>query len=120
MDDLQLSDHFHANEFRCHHCGKLPDDGMDPDLIELLESIRGAAQKPITVMSGYRCPAHNKAVGGAKSSQHMLGTAADIKVKGLTPKKVAEIAGKFLPNTGGIGIYPTFTHVDVRRNKARW
>jgi hypothetical protein len=34
--------------------------------------------KPIIVNSGYRCEALNKAIGGAKSSQHMLGEAADI------------------------------------------
>lgn len=36
--------------------------------------------KPIIVNSGYRCEALNKAIGGAKSSQHMLGEAADITV----------------------------------------
>lgn len=116
-----LSEHFNENEFRCHHCGALPADGMSEDLLELLENIRHAAgDVPVAIMSGYRCPEHNKAVGGAKSSQHMLGTAADIKIEGKTPKKVAEIAARFLAHSGGIGIYPTFTHVDVRRNRARW
>lgn len=119
-DPLQLSKNFHANEFRCRCCGALPADGMDPYLLEVLEEIRGAVGRPIKVNSGYRCPKHNKAVGGAKSSQHMLGTAADIRIEGLTPKKVAEVAGKFLQHCGGIGIYAMFTHVDVRRRKARW
>lgn len=46
----------------------------------VLDPLRKAYGKPITVTSGYRCPALNKAVGGAKSSQHMLGEAADITV----------------------------------------
>jgi uncharacterized protein YcbK (DUF882 family) len=120
MDELQLSDHFHANEFRCRCCGKLPEGGMSPDLIELLEEIRGVAGRPVKVTSGYRCLAHNRRVKSKDTSQHRLGTAADIVIEGLTPKKVGEIAGRFLQHCGGIGIYSGFTHVDVRRQKARW
>jgi uncharacterized protein YcbK (DUF882 family) len=46
--------------------------------------------------------------------------AADIKVKGIAPEKVAAYAEKLLPGTGGIGVYDTFVHVDVRSTKARW
>ncbi|EFB70384.1 hypothetical protein PROVRUST_08483, partial [Providencia rustigianii DSM 4541] len=42
--------------------------------------------KPVYVVSGRRCAKHNKAVGGAEHSQHLLGTAGDIKVKDVTPK----------------------------------
>lgn len=50
-------------------------------LIEaVLDPLREWYGKPITVNSGYRCEALNKAIGGAKSSQHMLGEAADITV----------------------------------------
>ena len=118
---MKLSEHFDDSEFACHHCHCLPHGGMDGELVQLLEAIRElSGSMPMTIMSGYRCPVHNKAVGGAKSSQHMLGTAADIRIPGLSPKQVAGFAEKLIPNKGGIGIYPTFTHVDVRRNKARW
>jgi uncharacterized protein YcbK (DUF882 family) len=59
-------------------------------------------------------------VGGAAYSQHLYGTAADIKVNGIKPKDVAAYAEKLLPNTGGIGIYSTFVHIDVREKKSRW
>ena len=74
------------------------------------------------ILSGYRCPKHNKAVGGAKSSQHMLGTAADIVVEGVSVGDVAIAAGAVLGDRGGIGRYLKhgFVHVDVRRNRARW
>ena len=50
-------------------------------LIEaVLDPLREWYGKPIKVNSGYRCEALNKAIGGAKSSQHMLGEAADITV----------------------------------------
>ena len=44
----------------------------------ILDPLREAYGKPIMVNSGYRSPALNKAVGGASSSQHMTGQAADI------------------------------------------
>lgn len=45
---------------------------------KVLDPLREAWGKPITVNSGYRCPALNKAVGGAKGSHHMTGMAADV------------------------------------------
>lgn len=45
----------------------------------VLQPIRDAYGFPITITSGYRCPRLNSAVGGAKTSQHMAGEAADIK-----------------------------------------
>jgi len=47
--------------------------------VEVLQPIREAWGQPIVITSGYRCPALNKAVGGVKNSQHVLGQAADIK-----------------------------------------
>lgn len=45
----------------------------------ILQPLREAYGKPIIVTSGYRSPELNKAIGGAKNSQHMRGQAADIK-----------------------------------------
>ena len=47
---------------------------------QLLDPIRAAWGGPITVNSGYRSPALNKAVRGVSNSQHMKGEAADITV----------------------------------------
>lgn len=47
---------------------------------EILQPIRDKWGGPIVVTSGYRCEAVNRAVGGAKTSQHRLGQAADIKI----------------------------------------
>lgn len=46
----------------------------------ILDKIREAYGKPITVNSGYRCPKLNTAIGGSKTSQHITGKAADITV----------------------------------------
>lgn len=45
---------------------------------KVLDPLREAWGKPITVTSGYRCPALNKAVGGVPTSMHLTGRAADI------------------------------------------
>lgn len=44
----------------------------------VLDPLREWYGKPITVNSGFRCPALNEAVRGSKTSQHMSGQAADI------------------------------------------
>ena len=47
-------------------------------VINILDVCRSYIGEPIYVTSGYRCPLLNRAVGGAKNSQHMQGKAADI------------------------------------------
>lgn len=114
-----LSPHFSRAEFACHcGCGfTVPNMA----LVELLEKLRAHVGKPIKIMSGCRCRHHNRVVGGAKQSQHTLGNAADIKIEGMTPDEVAHRAALLLNPGGGIGVYPSFTHVDVRAGgAARW
>jgi len=50
--------------------------------VELLEPIRALFKVPVQVNSGYRCPELNASVGGSATSQHVLGEAADIVIKG--------------------------------------
>ncbi len=94
---------------------------MSKKLIELLESIRNAFGKSITITSGYRCEHHNHEVGGAKKSQHMDGIAADIKVTGMDAHDVHAYLVQHLDDKiGGLGKYKSWTHVDVRSTHARW
>ena len=114
----KLSNNFRVKEFACT-------DGSDPifidsDLVDVLQKIRNYFGKAVTITSAYRTPGKNKAVGGKPYSMHLYGKAADIKVSGVSPKKVAAYAEKLLPKKGGIGIYSTFTHIDVRTSKSRW
>lgn len=51
---------------------------MDNLIRNLLDPLRSAWGEPITVSSGYRSPALNKVVGGAKNSQHLSGEAVDL------------------------------------------
>ena len=114
----KLSNNFRVKEFACT-------DGSDPifidsDLVDVLQKIRNYFGKSVTITSAYRTASKNKAVGGSTYSQHLYGKAADIKVSGVSPKRVAAYAEKLLPKKGGIGIYSTFTHIDVRTSKSRW
>lgn len=116
--NTKLSENFKVKEFACS-------DGSDPifvadKLVEVLQKIREHFGRPVNINSAYRTVAKNKAVGGATYSQHLYGTGADISISGVSPKTVAAYAETLLPNTGGIGIYNTFTHVDVREAKSRW
>ena len=114
----KLSANFKVKEFACT-------DGSDPifidtELVKVLQKVRNHFNKSVTITSAYRTPTKNKACGGQTYSQHLYGRAADIKVSGVTPKKVAAYANTILPKSGGIGTYKTFTHVDVRATKSRW
>ena len=118
---MNLSPHFTRREFACH-CGCGFDD-VDPRLIDGLETLRAAlGGRPVTVNSGCRCKAHNAAQpGSSANSQHVLGKAADIVVRGVSPEIVASVAKNIAVFAeGGIGIYDTFTHVDVRMGRGRW
>lgn len=118
-----LSPHFCRDEFACHcGCGA---DTVDAELVTVLEDLRDWAttqsELPAVIVScGIRCAPHNAAVGGAPHSQHLLGKAADVRVVGVGPRKVAEYLEARYPHTYGIGRYSTFTHIDVRSGKARW
>jgi uncharacterized protein YcbK (DUF882 family) len=79
---------------------------------------------PISINSAYRCPDHNLKVGGGSRSQHLLGNAADLKPKGLSPDELHEaiedlVKAKRIPE-GGLGLYDSFVHYDIRPHKARW
>lgn len=132
---LPLTKHFKVREFACINkqdgrivdgkrmaVGELVSDEIliDSELITLLEQARIYFDAPITIQSGYRTPAYNRAVGGAPASQHMEGRAADITVEGVSPDKVWEWADSH-NSQHGVGRYTTFTHVDKRvTGRKRW
>lgn len=108
----QLSEHFHSSEFACHHCGAVK---VKARLLVLLEQLRSACGLALHVNSGYRCAAHNRAVGGVPNSQHIQGAAADIAVPlGLSFEQFAWYVAR--QPFDGIGYYRDagFIHVDVR------
>lgn len=114
-----LSENFSRHEFACKcGCGF---DTVDADLLDLLQRIRSHFGEPITITSACRCPERNKKVGGAANSQHLYGRAADIVVSQLTLSRAADFAHCWLGDSGGVGEYADFVHIDTRTNgPARW
>lgn len=123
---MQLENNFSLKEFRCKDGTDVPDDLMDnvKKLAKNLQVLRDHIQKPITIISGYRTPEYNKKCGGVKRSQHLLAKAADIVVSGMTSLEVRDTIIQLIKDgemdPGGVGIYPTFTHYDVRGRNSRW
>ena len=116
--NINLSANFKVKEFACK-------DGSDyilvsTDLVKLLQNIRNHFGRAVTINSAYRNAVYNRKIGGVSNSQHVYGTAADIVVSGVAPLQVAQYVETVQPNSGGIGLYGNFTHVDVRVNRARW
>ena len=119
----QLSQYFVSTEFDCHGSGCCSTTLINPKLVEYLNKIREHFNAPITISSGYRCIVHNRNVGGATGSRHSKGDAADIIVKGHTPREVAQYAESI--GIKGIGLYETakdgyFVHIDARDYKSFW
>lgn len=110
-EKIPLSEHFGLHEFKCSSADVT---FVDAELVEKLEALRAKAGAPIYITSGYRTPEHNKKVGGASKSQHMLGKAADIHVKTMTASALAKLAVSVGFN--GVILYKDqgFVHVDVR------
>ncbi len=93
-------------------------------LMDNLEIIRAEIGKSISINSGYRNEAHNKSIGGATNSQHKFAKAADMRVSGMTPREVAAVVERLMDSgkiaKGGIGLYGTFVHYDIRGTKVKW
>jgi zinc D-Ala-D-Ala carboxypeptidase len=93
---MKLTQHFTLEEMTKSQTGarKGIDNTPGPEVVEnlkqlcenVLEKIRANFATPITINSGYRGPALNKAIGGAKNSQHLTGQAADIEIAGIDNK----------------------------------
>ena len=119
-DKTQLSPHFNVQEFRCK-CGKQHDILIADELIshlELLFSELGCSM--ITINSGHRCAAHDKAVGGSGGGFHVSGYAADIRCydqkKALISSKLVSCKAQDVGFGGIANIDATYTstHTDAR------
>ena len=122
---MQLTSNFSLEEFECK-CGCEMPEFVKKNIIELAENLqvlRDAVGR-LDLTNAYRCKYHNADVGGSVNSQHLKGKAADIKSKILSPNEIAVRTNDLMKNEsfklGGIGIYNTFTHVDIRGTRARW
>ena len=123
---MKLTNNFNKSEFECN-CGcEMPNEVFlqIQKLASQLQCIRDFIRLPIKITSAYRCPSHNKEVGGVSNSQHVLGKAADIQVSDSSPEAIYQVIDTLAEYghvlQGGLGLYNTFTHYDIRKTRVRW
>lgn len=107
---------FQIKEFACKDGTDLIK--IDDELVEKLQVMRSYFGNAIIINSAYRTDEYNAKVGGVPNSQHVLGKACDIVVKGHSPKEVGAFAKKI--GFMGVGIYSNFVHVDTRQTPSYW
>lgn len=133
---MKLTNHFNSQEFACKDGTAVPDKYL-PNVQKLaknLQIIRDRLNEKygkkvgkeisIVINSGFRTASYNKRVGGASSSQHLTASAGDSKATGITIKQyydtILELIKEGKIHNGGVGLYNTFVHYDIRKNPARW
>ena len=123
---MQLTKNFNLSEFASNDGSEFTLEAkLNLDVLsKQLQIIRNHFGRAIQINSGYRSKEHNKAVGGAANSYHVKGMAADMRIEGVSPKALhGQIqmlidAGKIMQ--GGLGLYDSFVHYDIRGHLARW
>lgn len=91
--------------------------------LRIVDDLRDQLNSPIVLLSSYRNREYNQKCGGVIDSQHRFFRALDIAAAEHSPQTVYNILlerrreGKW---TGGLGLYPTFVHIDTRGYNTNW
>lgn len=123
---MKLTKNFNLSEFQSKDGATFPIEVIKnlKKLAENLQVIRDTINTPLSITSGYRSPAHNKKVGGAVYSQHLLGKASDLTTKTLSPKQLRDIIKQLMDEgkikKGGLKDYNGFVHYDIRGKYVTW
>ena len=122
----KLTDNFNLIEFQSKDGSIMPwivEREVEKTAINL-QLLRNRLNTPLHINSAYRSPVHNRRVGGAEHSKHLLGIAVDITSKNKTPRQLYKIISKMIRDEkikeGGLGLYKGFVHYDTRGTRARW
>ena len=110
---------FKEKELCCKCCGQLPPfarENIEALVENVLDPLRERYGKPIIVNSGYRCPKHNKEVGGVAGSQHLRGEACDIRPS--EPGDLNRLRQLIMDshNFDQLIVYKNFLHVSWKRS----
>lgn len=149
----RISDYFRLEQFLCKQSGGWPKYvAVQPALLRKLDALvralqeRGIDLATLTVMSGYRTPYYNRAIGNVAFSRHIYGDAADVFVDRDGDGRMDDLNGDGKSNVadaqwlaavvatldgdevtpGGVGTYKSnsahgpFVHIDTRGKSARW
>ena len=123
---MKLTKNFSKWEFECKDGSDIPAIvlGNVNKLAQALQVIRDVVQQPIRITSSYRSLEYNRTIGSKDTSQHVLGKAADLQIDNVEPQELYEIIELLIDleqiPQGGLGLYNTFVHYDIRGYEARW
>ena len=122
----RLTKNFQLKNFACKNGIYVPEEYMEniEELVENLQVLRDFINVPVYVNSGYRTEDYNKKIGGSKNSQHLYAKAADIRTERVYPTCLHTIIEGLIRTDkmkqGGLGLYRSFVHYDIRGIRARW
>jgi uncharacterized protein YcbK (DUF882 family) len=123
---MKLTENFKLKEFQSKDGAPMPQEVFE-NIVKLanqLQFLRNHLKNPIKINSAYRSPEHNARVGGVPNSQHVKGKAADIVVKGMSTVELYNTVEKLISSgdmlEGGLGLYDSFVHYDIRGERKRW
>jgi zinc D-Ala-D-Ala carboxypeptidase len=107
---------FKRSDFACKcGCGT---NGIQDTLIDRIDEARDKSGIVFRVTSGYRCPKHNKEVGGKPDSAHLKGLAVDISIPdGFS--RYSALLGALQAGFTRIGIGKNFIHLDIDGDKVQ-
>ena len=113
-----MMEYFKPYEFKCNcNCGKGYKE-MNSAFLTKLDDARYYAGVPFILTSGFRCPEHNKDVGGSVTSSHMKGLAVDIFCPSSSDR-FEILQGLMVTGFKRIGLTSTFLHVDADEDKVQ-
>ena len=122
-DNFTLEEMIKSNIAKRKHIDNTPNENVIKNLkalaINCLQPIRDYYKKPVTISSGYRCPALNKAVGGVSTSQHCNGMAVDFIINGETVESVFQWCKKNLKYDQLIQEKNAWVHISFNSNGNR-
>ena len=110
-------EHFSEDELRCKGTGEIK---MDEPFMKKLVALRKKLNQTMSITSGYRHPAHNSVIGGARNSPHLYGKAVDVLCYGKKAYNIIRLGIKY--GFTGIGVKQhgphenRFIHLDTMPN----
>lgn len=123
---LKLGDGHYKSQSKSFGLNTFPPEELWPNVvvaIQELDALRAHFGAPVRLLSLYRSPAYNSAIGGARKSQHKEFRAIDFVCDAGTPRDWFEFLKVRRENgfwIGGLGLYRTFVHIDGRPRNATW